>query len=282
MVAVSRFENSTSFASNGYASIGTGLADQLTDSLIQSGGFVVLERQVVSDVIGEQNLANSGRVQRSQSARAGKITAAQVLIKGTITEFDINANNSDGGFKFAGLELSKAKSTVHIGLVIRLIDTTTSEVLASVRVEGKAESKESSFGLASGDLDVGSNLGVRTPIDKASQMAIDHAVVKIAHQLKDRAYRGRIVKVTKRGLYISASKRDGTKVGDKFTVLSVGEEITDPYTGELLGRETLEIGNVVVTDVKERYAIGSSTNTTMLNSVKVGDFIAFDSRVGTE
>ena len=277
VVAVSRFENLASFASQGQMSMGGGLTDQLTDALIASGGFVVLERSTVSDVIGEQNFAASGRVKQSQSARTGKLTAAQVLIKGTITEFDTDQSGGDGGISFGGISFSSSKASAHIGLVIRLIDTTTSEIIASVRSEGKAEASSSGLGFTNKDVDVNTSSSVRTPIDKAAQIAIDRAVIRIAHQLKDMSYQGRVVKVTQRSLYISASKRDGTLVGDEFTVLSVGEEITDPYTGELLGRDTAEIGTVIVTNVKDRYAV-TQISGRLKGKPKAGDFVTFHQR----
>lgn len=84
VVAVSRFENRTSY--RGQIAINDAMADQLTDALIQSGQFTVVERQTVRDVLGEQDFANSGRVAKAQTARTGKIVAAQILVKGTVTE----------------------------------------------------------------------------------------------------------------------------------------------------------------------------------------------------
>ena len=66
----------------------------------------MLERQTVRDVIGEQDLANSGRVAKAQSARTGKITAAHVLIKGTITEFQINSEKSGSEFSIGDFALN--------------------------------------------------------------------------------------------------------------------------------------------------------------------------------
>ena len=85
IVAVSRFENKTSW--KGQVSLDDGMADQLTDALMQSGQFTVMERQTLGDVTAEQDLANSGRAQKSQSAQTGKLVNAQILVKGTVTEF---------------------------------------------------------------------------------------------------------------------------------------------------------------------------------------------------
>ena len=83
IVAVSRFENKTSW--KGQVSLDDGMADQLTDALMQSGQFTVMERQTLGDVTAEQDLANSGRAQKSQSAQTGKLVNAQILVKGTVT-----------------------------------------------------------------------------------------------------------------------------------------------------------------------------------------------------
>ena len=69
-IAVARFEQRANIASK-YA-LGTGMADQLTDALVNSHNFVVLERQTLSDVIAEQNLAAGARMAKSKTAQIGK------------------------------------------------------------------------------------------------------------------------------------------------------------------------------------------------------------------
>ena len=68
IVAVSSFENKTTW--RGQVDLGDGMADQLTDALMQSGQFTVMERQQLGAVVAEQDLANSGRAQKSQSTRS--------------------------------------------------------------------------------------------------------------------------------------------------------------------------------------------------------------------
>jgi len=92
IVAVSSFENKTTW--RGQVDLGDGMADQLTDALMQSGQFTVMERQQLGAVVAEQDLANSGRAQKSQSAQTGKLVNAQILIKGTVTEFQENSSGS--------------------------------------------------------------------------------------------------------------------------------------------------------------------------------------------
>src|SRR5574340_1403314 len=66
--------------------VGAGLTEQLTTALINSGRFIVLERKALDEVLGEQDLGASGRVNPETAAAKGKVIGAEWLIKGTITD----------------------------------------------------------------------------------------------------------------------------------------------------------------------------------------------------
>jgi curli biogenesis system outer membrane secretion channel CsgG len=271
VVAVSRFENKTSYLGGGQYELDEGMADQLTDALIQSGQFVVLERQTLSDIVAEQDMAASGRFQKSKSAKTGKLISAQILIKGTITEFESKSAGSGTGFGFKKFRIGNKREEAHVGLIIRLIDTTTGEVLASQRVEGKAQAGGFKFGLDIGSVDFGTEGFHKTPLGKATQIAIDNAVKFIAAKLTDIPFQGRVIKVVDSTVFITAGRKTGALVGDIFTVYSIGEELVDPDTGELLGREEEEIGKVKILQVKEKYSKAKPLGT--IEGIKRGDII---------
>ena len=186
IVAVSRFENKASFAGGGQYQVGFGMTDQLTDALIQSGRFVVVERQTLTDVIGEQDLARSGRASKGKvSARTGKITSAQILIKGTVTEFQDGSSGGGSGVGFAGIKLGASGGETHVAVIIRLINSTTGEIIVSKRVEGKAKSSGYDVGLNVGGFSFGNDSFKKSPIGKTVQIVIDRAVYYIAKQLED-------------------------------------------------------------------------------------------------
>ncbi len=254
VVAVSRFENKTSYGTGGAYDIGNGMADQLTDALTQSGQFTVLERQTLGDVIGEQDLAASGRTMKSKSARTGKITSAQILVKGAVTEYARSSSGSDTGVSVMGVHVGGSKGEAHVGLIIRLIDTTTSEVLVSKRVEGKAKSGGFNIGLHVAGVGFGTKGFKKTALGKATQIAIDSAVAAIADGLKNIPYQGRVILVKGDSVYLSAGSRTGAEIGDVFTVYSLGEELVDPDTGEMLGSEEEKLGKVKIYSVKEKFS----------------------------
>lgn len=271
VVAVSRFENKTSITSEGALDFNNGMADQLTDALIQSGQFVVLERATLGDVIKEQDMQASDRFQKGQSARTGKLTSAQILVKGTLTEFSTAADSSGSSINIKGFRIGGRKHSVHLGLLIRLIDTTTGEVIDSQRVEGAARSKSLDVGINFRGASFGSNSFKATPLGKATQIAIDNAVEYIAKRLRNHPFTGRVIKVKGNMIYISAGEMHGAEAGDIFTVYSVGEELIDPYTGELLGRDEVKLGKVKIFNVQEKFS--KANPVAELRGVKIGDVV---------
>ena len=84
IVAVTDFDNTSS----GGWKVGQGMSDMLTNALVESGCFRVVERDRLSSILAEQDLGNSGRVNQQSAAKIGNLTGSQLLIMGSITEFD--------------------------------------------------------------------------------------------------------------------------------------------------------------------------------------------------
>ncbi len=250
--------------------LGTAMAEQLTDALVQSGQFVVLERIELGSVMGEQDMAVSGRFQQSQSARMGKLTSAQVLVQGVVTELEVKASQGSSRISFSGISFGKEKQEVHLGLIIRLIDSTTGEVIDSQRVEGMAEYTGTSMGLSASGLNLGTDNQSATPFGKAIQLAVDDAVEFIAERLRNVPFQGRVIKVDGDTVFLSAGLNHSVSSGDVFRVYSVGEELVDPMTGELLGSDEELIGRATVFNVKEKYSKAKLNST---SQAKVGDTI---------
>lgn len=251
-IAVSRFENNTDAAGQG--SVGAGMADQLADALIQSGKFVVMERQTLEDVIAEQDIAASGRSAVSQTAATGKLVPAQILIKGAVTEFEAEMQKGGTGLSISGISLGSSKATAHVAVILRIIDTASAQVLDSVRVEGEARAKGMKLGLEKGAVDVGTESFKKTPLGKATQIAIDKAVVEILARLDKMPFEGRIVKVEDSVIYTNIGSRNGAGEGAVFDVFSAGEELVDPVTGESLGSEKTQVGAIKLISIEDKFS----------------------------
>jgi curli biogenesis system outer membrane secretion channel CsgG len=160
-----------------------GLTEILTTALIQQGRFQVLERAKLNEVLAEQDLATSGRVSSATGAATGKVTGAQILITGDVTEFSYQQSAVGGGlglFKKARVGGGVGKITAKMALDLRLIDATTGEVLASSRGEGKASTTGLAADFAQSDKELGVGGAKQTPLGKAARQAVERAIEDLA------------------------------------------------------------------------------------------------------
>jgi len=270
-VAVSRFENKSNW--RGQWALDEGMADQLTEALVQSGQFVVLERQTLGDVLAEQDLAASGRAAKSKTAQTGKIIPAQILIMGAITEFEQSSAGDGAGIKVGKLKLGGKGGTAHVGLIIRLIDTTTSQVLDSQRVEGKAKSGGLGIAVTTKDVAFGSSGFKKTPLGKATQQAINNAVDFILAKMEGVPFQGKVVTLKGGKIYLNVGERNAVQSGDQFVVYRPGEQIVDDDTGEVLGSDEERAGVVRVGQVKEKYSTATKIEGA---TIQKGDMVRWE------
>ena len=270
-IAVSEFENKSGWS--GHWKIGWGMQEMMTTSLVDTGKFTVLERQDLEAIMAEQDLGASGRAASSSAAAIGKLGRAQILISGAVTEFTEKKGGEGGGIGFKGFRIGGSHEQAHVAVNIRIYDTSTGEVLDSLREEGSADAGGLKIGYSNADF--GGDLGGfrKTPLGKATQEVIDKAVAKIASRLKSVPWQGKIIKATPSKVYINAGSEAGVETGQEFTVLSKGEALIDPDTGMNLGSETTEIGTIEVTAVKEKFSIAKVLEG---SDFKRGDMIQAD------
>ena len=173
--------------------IGKGVADLLVDEMITVGQVRMLERKKLEAVIAEQNLANSDRasVDAKEMAVLRKILGARVLIAGSITKFGGEESQVGGAAGAAAgryLGLGSAKNTTaHVALTMRAVDSSTSEVLASVTSEGKSSRKGILLGARTGGNMAGFEMGSKdfreTILGEATQKAVKDAAAKLSAQI---------------------------------------------------------------------------------------------------
>ena len=185
-VAVSQFKDKTG---KGWwtGAIGDGMADMLSTALFHSNRYIVLERQTVSDVLREQDLATAGRIKKGTEAPTGEIEGAELLITGAVTEFEGNQSGIGGGIGGVGGNVGRILGGIaggvkkaHMAIDMRVIDTRTSRIVAATSVEGEATDFALGGALAgwgSGGA-LGGALGgwSKTPTEKALRICIVEAV----------------------------------------------------------------------------------------------------------
>ena len=168
-IAVKAFEVK---AARGSREIGRGMSDMLADSLFSTNRFIVLERENIKEVIEEQDFGASGRVKKETAAPIGELEGAELLIRGSITEFEPNCK---GG---AVLIIAAKQACVTINL--RIVDAKTGRVVNATTVEGRSGSMGVGLIFATGSLPVGLGGWSKTPMESAIRNCIETAVKHIA------------------------------------------------------------------------------------------------------
>lgn len=167
--------------------IGKGVADMIVDELVNDGSFRVIERKRLDAILAEQNFSNSDRADPSAAsvAKIGKALGVKYLVVGSITKFGTeNRNVGVGGGAFGGgrfglgkVGTSKGKATV--ALTVRMVDTSTGEILISAK--GQAESSRSGLLLGGaggggagggGSVEMGSSDFRETILGEATEKAV--------------------------------------------------------------------------------------------------------------
>ena len=254
-VAVSRFASKSDFNLHyGLTDVGGGLSALLTAALVESGQFVVVERETLSDVLAEQSLIASGLVREEGAAAPGALVGASLLVKGAVTEFSEAAGGGGFGIGVAGIGVGVKSRVAMVGLDMQIIDTTTSQVLASYKVLEKVSAKAVGVDVARLGVDTGFTKFFETPIGQAARKAITVAVERFALEAASRPWSGQVVAFDSGEVVINAGETSGIRVGDTFGLERASAAFTDPATGRVLGRRKARLGRLVITAVEEELA----------------------------
>ncbi len=164
--------------------VGTSMADLLIHALVQTERYSVLERSVLDKIRQEQGLALSGEVDAATGAQIGKLIGAKYLVVGAVTRFEEKTSGGGvGGLISKKLAGGAGYYNSHVGVTIRIIDSSTGEIITSENIDKKARA----LGLAAGTSILGfpmaGGLFKSASMQKAVQNAIEDAVKHIGKNI---------------------------------------------------------------------------------------------------
>ena len=255
-ITVSKFPNEAGWS--GQWEIGDGFATIMTDALQKNGKFIVLgDSEMRQEAMKEQDLATSGRMAGGNKApQVGRMTPAQLLVRGSVTHVQDETSGGSGGLSFKGISLGGSKGKAEVNITIYLVDSETGQVKASQKVVGQAGRRGLSVGYSGSALGGlgGDMAGFRNDnVGKACEDAVVQAVEFLEKQLESIPWEASIMLAGADKLVINRGTREGVAVGQKFQVGST-EELVDEDTGEVLDVEIKTLGTTEVTEAKEKIA----------------------------
>lgn len=246
-VAVTAFENQAGYAHPQWGDVGRGLATRLIDALMTTDKFIVVEREALGDIVDEQNL---GQIVNVAPGEESRVTTAQALIRGAITSIEEEGGDK-GGFRIKKLRVGGGRQTVVVKLNIRVIDTTTGQLLESKSVEGVAKQRKLILRRESDSYEGKRN----TPLSDAIDDAIAKAVEGITAGMDKVPWQGSVVRVSGRQVFINAGYQENVEEGMRLRVFEKGIELIDTETNENLGRLDEEIGIIELIQVAPLFSV---------------------------
>ena len=248
------FQNQSGWS--GSWEIGHNLSIMLESALFDSGRFVIVEREKLGDVMLEQDLAKSGRMAKSKVAQTGMLRAARYIGSGAVTGVEESQSGGGGGISFHGISFGGGKSDAQVNVIVKLIDTTTGEVVAKESIVGKAGKTDLKVGLDVAG--VSTDLGgfKKTPLGQAAQDCINQAAEFIAKKMEEFPFEGAVIQTSDSGkVLINRGSEFGVEVGQDLVMGAEGKTITDPDTGAILGKEEGKLlGKLKVSKVDKKFS----------------------------
>lgn len=255
--------------------IGKGLHALAVKRIQEAGKFRVVERSSINTVLAEQDFGASNRVKKGTQSKVGNVIGADAILMGTIVTFGRDdKKNRVGGGGYApgilgGIKIKNDSAKAVVVIDYRLIDAETSETIATgeARGESKRESKGVDLGVfgggggGGGDVDMSSTNFAQTIVGEATQDCMNKLMEDLnAKQagIKSRnaEVETRIADVAFPQVYLSSGTNEGIQKCDRFTISRIVKEIHDPVTKEVLDLQVQKVGDLVITEVREKTAIG--------------------------
>jgi curli biogenesis system outer membrane secretion channel CsgG len=235
------------------------LTAMLTDALVSDGRFVVVEREDLANIATEQQLGAQASTTAETAASAGKMIGASLIVRGTVTKFEPNAGASGvslglpGGGLLGGQSLGLKGSHALIAISLRVIDSTTGQVLSTVRAEGTASSHGVDLsGAASNGATIGLSTLKTTPLGQAAEDAIDKAVPQIALAAERQPWSAMVIEVDGPTVYVNAGAEQNIQAGTVLHVRRKAKDLVDPGTGVILDTLTTDIGSIRIDAVRPK------------------------------
>lgn len=290
-IAILPFEYGAVTASVGTVDVGKGINTMLITRLVQDGTYSVVDRQMLDQVMKEQNLSVSDRADSNTACKIGKLLSVDAIVVGTVTQMGVEKKDSSvsvpsvgmgyipyvgsiGGF--GSLRSSKAKSKVAIDA--RIIDVNTGEVLATASGVGESTKKggwslNDSWDWSSGDFaNTVAGEAIIAAVGQLTQQ-LEAAASKIPdnQSLAAQNVEGKIADVTGNTVIVNVGKLHGIKAGDTLQVERIVKEITDPNNpSKVIKKVTNTIAIINVTEADKDNSTGTITKG---SGLRVGDLV---------
>jgi len=215
------------------------LRQGIANALVQTGRIAVLDREFPAELQRELDMIAQGQAPGAETAKLGQAASADLL---WIAEVERLAYDRH----VRRLRTSDRELVSYSGgwaLNHRLVNVATRQVMLSGRLAGQAP--------ATGPTTLGSGVDGQRVFDGMRQAMVDGVAAAIVNQLFP------ITVVSRNGHDVVLSQGGQLlRAGDRYAVVALGDPMTDPQTGQSLGRVERPCCAVTIERVTPQLAYG--------------------------
>ena len=250
-IGIMGFQSKASGVSNRQAEM---ITDLFTRELANSKTIAVYEREQLAQVGKEIKLSMSGLVDTNTAVEVGRIAGIQYILTGAVTELSGKASGGGGYVPIrgvpvlGGVAVGSGARRATAGIDIRVIDTTTSEIVLALSEHGSAVNTTSAVAIAG-------FAAAESEFGGLEARAIADAVTRLSNGVRSALgdESSRVIAVSSNKFTIDVGATMGAKVGALYLVYADGAAIRG-MDGELLGRDKIPLAVLKVSSVSSRHS----------------------------
>lgn len=251
---------------------GVAISDLVTNQLVNTGKFNVVDRTHLNNTLQEHQLSAGGEVSPATLVRSGQLIGAKYLVVGNVLQFaqtgqsGANAGGLIGGIA-GGIIGGVRTNRVTLQVAVRVIDATTGQILQTISDEQTKSGTSWGTGGFSGS--VGGSYSNQQFVSSTMGQLINAVALDIANKLDPSKFNlrpagptlsGKVIAVDGNSLIINLGAATGVAVGMYFDVMTV-REIRDPDSGKMLTSHQTT-GKIQIVSVDADTAVGQSVSGT--------------------
>ena len=239
VVSIGTFKNKSTAPDSEVSS----LVDRITNAIVNTRNFKVVDNARLKEIIEEQQKVNLGLSQTNgKEAKQGHVLNAAYVIYGTVMAIGNNTTTMSG----EGYHASKYDASCNLNL--RITDAETGRILGSEIINAYAvrSNIESSNTSTTGNTR-----------KQLIQRAEENAANEVVNKLMNLAFPIEVIAIEPSGVFLDMSEQRA-KIGMELEVYSLGPKLIDPNTGASLGREEILKGKIKINQIFPKYAVAVS------------------------
>ncbi len=225
------------------AEVGATLRQRISDALVQTGRFAVLDRELSADIQGELDMISSGQAPSAELAKLSQAASADIVWSGRVSTLAYNKHAHQ-------LKTSDRELVSYSGgwaLTEKLVNVATRQVMTSDSLRGSAPSTEAT------------TLGRGVDGGKVLEDMSTDMVNQVVNSVLRRTFPVTVVSRDGTSVVLSQGGQ-ALKEGARYAMVSMGAEMKDPQTGQSLGRVESPCCELVIEHVTANLSYGRLEN----------------------